>query len=221
MQQGAEPDYARHLPRTTARAHTRSVSSIDDKLRILASHIDKDRNDPRVDYAVADALGGRSGGGWTVRENDANAELGAIYRWVRRKVRYTSDVEGLDTFRRPRRTLELGIGDCDDVSTVIGAMASSAGYPVGLRVVRTRGNDDWNHVYNVVGLPKADPTRWVPIDGTMAHGVGWEVSQGVEDTKTVRVERGKIETLSGLFDGGMPWLWGVAAFILWHVFGRR
>ncbi len=172
----------------------------------MAGHIAKDRRDPRVDYAIAEALGARGKGRWAVPENDPMAELRAIYNYARRKVRYTSDAEGLDTFRRPRRTLELGIGDCDDVSALIGAMASGAGYPVGLKVIQTGDNDDYNHVYNVIGLPAANPTRWIPIDGTQDRGVGWEAQAGVTRSKAVRVESGKITDLATADMSENPWI---------------
>lgn len=208
------------LPHTTARATYRTVGDLDGKLRLLGRLINRDRLDPGVDKALSEALGAKAGGSWSVPENNPQAELNAIYRYARDRVRYTADVRGVDTFRRPGRTLRLGIGDCDDLSTLIGAMASAAGYQVGLRAVQTKGSDDWNHVYNVVGVPRGEPTKWVPIDGTMDHGVGWEVRDGVERVRTVEVgDNGRITELAEIQRG--EWVpWAGALLGLWWLLGR-
>ena len=168
---------------TAPRARYATANTVEDKLKILSALIAKDRENPAVDLALGHALG-----------------------------RKTGDAHKLDTFRRPARTLQLGIGDCDDAATVVGAMASAAGYQVGLRVVETGSNTDWNHVYNVVGLPRTNPTRWVPIDATMDKGVGWEVSgPQVNKVKTFLAEGNRIREIAGL--DSVPWLGWAAALV--------
>ena len=197
---------------TAPRARYATANTVEDKLKILSALIAKDRENPAVDLALGQALGRRTNGGWAVAEHDDMGELKAIYNHVRQNVRYTGDAHKLDTFRRPARTLQLGIGDCDDAATVVGAMASAAGYQVGLRVVETGSNTDWNHVYNVVGLPRTNPTRWVPIDATMDKGVGWEVSgPQVNKVKTFLAEGNRIREIAGL--DSVPWLGWAAALV--------
>ena len=151
------------------RARYANAKDVEDKLRILSGLIARDREDPSIDMALGKALGARSGDRWTVPEHDDMGEVRAIYKYVRDNVRYTGDAHKLDTFRRPARTLQLRIGDCDDAAALVGAMASAAGFEQGLRVVRTGDSDDFNHVYNVVGLPRTAP----PLGECVAGGRAW------------------------------------------------
>ena len=191
------------------RARYANAKDVEDKLRILSGLIARDREDPSIDMALGKALGARSGDRWTVPEHDDMGEVRAIYKYVRDNVRYTGDAHKLDTFRRPARTLQLRIGDCDDAAALVGAMASAAGFEQGLRVVRTGDSDDFNHVYNVVGLPRTAPQRWVPVDATMNRGVGWEVAgPSVQETRTFLAEgRGDIREISGITDGNRWLVW--------------
>jgi hypothetical protein len=68
---------------------------------------------------------------------------------------------------------------CDDYSILIAALLQSVGYPVKLRVIRTRRSPDWNHIYNMVGLPPRAPSRWIPVDGSVGYGVGWQAPKGM------------------------------------------
>ena len=199
------------------RARYQTTHNVVDKLRILAGLIHTDRENPAVDAALGEALGRRADGQWAVPEHDDLGELRSIYRYVRDHVRYTADPYDLETFRRPQRTLELGIGDCDDATALVGAMASAAGYQQGLRIVRTGDHADWNHIYNVVGVPRSEPQRWVPIDATMDRGVGWEVTgPTVRASETYLADGPNVEQIAGV--DRAPWLgWGalVAGIALW------
>lgn len=121
-------------------------------------------------------------------ERDYLAELRSIYQNVRKRVRYRRDIMNVDTYQSPRRTLELGGGDCDDYSILLAALYLAIGYPVKLKVIRTKTASDWNHIYIVVGLPQRKPVKWIPIDGSVAAFVGWEAPKRiVAESKTFDV----------------------------------
>jgi transglutaminase-like putative cysteine protease len=90
-------------------------------------------------------------------------------------VRYVRDHLEKDTFVAPNKTMKLRGGDCDDQTSYLGALLRSVGYPVKLRIVQARSASTWSHIYLLVGLPPTEPTKWVPLDATMAQkGPGWE-----------------------------------------------
>ena len=115
-------------------------------------------------------------------ERDGRCEAKAIYKWVKKHVRYTGDVapikmsngdvQGIDRYATARRTIEYGGGDCDDQVTVVSTLASSIGLLTRLRVTADCPDPaqcDDEHIYPVVGLPKfADaPEEFVAVDTTL------------------------------------------------------
>lgn len=84
--------------------------------------------------------------------HDTLAELRAIFEWVRDHVRYTRDVVNLETLQTPDRTLAWRAGDCDDMSTLIVALARSVGLPArfSFRSIATGpARRGYSHVYAV------------------------------------------------------------------------
>lgn len=110
-------------------------------------------------------------------ERDGLCEAKAIYDFVKARVRYTGDVapirwsdgkvEGVDLFQSARRTLEFGGGDCDDHNILIATMLAQNGITPRLRVVKTRGADDWEHVFPGALLPKGSGDKFVALDTTL------------------------------------------------------
>ncbi len=112
---------------------------------------------------------------------DDKCEARAIYDWVRRNVRYTGDiaphkingrhgpVESVDLFQSAKQTAEFQGGDCDDHTTLVSTLAILNGIPARLRVTSPYkwGEDNYTHIYPVLGLPKNDPSKWVAADTTL------------------------------------------------------
>lgn len=68
---------------------------------------------------------------------------------------------------------------CDDY-TITGCSALNAiGIPCASDVIQTKGSPDWNHVYALVGVPRVNPTRWVPFDASVDRPFGWEAPRSV------------------------------------------
>jgi hypothetical protein len=134
--------------------------------------------------AMADAVTGKEGAHNTdvrhlamkivtgLGNKDYEAEVRAIYDFMREKVRYTLDPRGLEWVQTPWYTLlVVGMGDCDDHATAIAALAISLGHGAGFRTVKgdkARPNE-WSHVYPVVGIRERGKPRWIPIDTTEKH----------------------------------------------------
>jgi hypothetical protein len=106
-----------------------------------------------------------------VPAKDYLGEIDALFRWVQRNVRYTRDPFRVEVLHAPRRMLELKAGDCDDMTILLGAMVKSVGHPV--RIVLTGPNgrrpDLFSHIYLEAGLHG----KWIPLDATMPHPMGW------------------------------------------------
>jgi len=107
---------------------------------------------------------------------DYDAEVKAIFYWVRDNIRYTRDPVNLELFMTPRASISDGVGDCDDMAICLVALLRSAGYICRFRVVGME-KGVYQHVYVVVGIPPEEPTRWVPLDPSQPFEPGWEVDR--------------------------------------------
>jgi hypothetical protein len=156
----------------------REVKNLDERINAIRAQARKGRVDPRV-IAWARAQVSRKcpdrPGGWCIPEKDTESEIKAIFYGLRRDVRYTSDVLGVDTYAHPRRTLEMASGDCDDYSSLGCAALLAIGIPCRYKVVRTKDSPVWNHIYIEAGTPKHAPARWIPLDASVDVKPGWEV----------------------------------------------
>lgn len=102
---------------------------------------------------------------------DYAREVNAIFTFVRDRIRYTKDVNGVETVQTPPATLELEAGDCDDKATLLAAMLESVGHPTRFVAVGYTGPDTFQHVYVETYVGR----RWVPLDATMTGApVGWQ-----------------------------------------------
>ncbi len=97
------------------------------------------------------------------------AEASAIQRWVRDNIRYTKDINGVETLHTAEKVLELGYGDCDDKTILVGSMLESVGHPVRIKAVGFSPGA-LSHVYPEVKLG----AKWVPVETTMD---GWELGK--------------------------------------------
>lgn len=151
------------------------VTSIDDKVSYLLDEIDTGKRDPNIIRIAAGVLSRKKKGRWLVPERDWRGEVVALFNYVRQNVRYTRDTDGIEVFRRPGRTLELGIGDCDDLSILLGALLAAVGYPIIIRVIALKPSTVFQHVYLMAGLPPHKPTTWMALDPSRPEAAGWEV----------------------------------------------
>lgn len=154
------------------------INTLDDRMKYIKQMVDvgvRGKEAPFLWKIVHAELSVRCGDEWCNAERDWDAEIRAIYDFVRANVRYGHDIREIDTYQSPMRTLESHHGDCDDLAVLIAAMAKIAGYPVKARVIRTEGAEDWNHIYALVGTPPMKPKKWVPMDASVkGKHAGWE-----------------------------------------------
>jgi predicted transglutaminase-like cysteine proteinase len=156
------------------RVELHQVRTLDDRLRRIKRNVRRGRVDPRVITWTRAALTKKCGKNWCVPEKDTMAEVRALYDAMRSDVRYTSDIFGIDTYANPKHTLATKAGDCDDFSSLACASLHAVGIPCKLRVIRTKGAKDWDHIYAMAGIPKRNPKQWIAFDASVPKHLGWE-----------------------------------------------
>lgn len=113
-------------------------------------------------------------------ERDGKCEAKSIYKWMKKNIRYSGDIapvkmsngqtEGIDLYQSARRTIDLKIGDCDDMTIVFASLASSIGITTRLRVSAECADPaecDESHIWPVAMLPKFAPEYAVAADATL------------------------------------------------------
>jgi transglutaminase-like putative cysteine protease len=100
------------------------------------------------------------------REHDPLSQLGALFRYVRDRIRFVHDPVGVQAIQSPRATLGFAAGNCVQRATLLASMARSIGIPASLKFRAIAANphhpESFSHVYvvaNVRGRNVAmDPT---------------------------------------------------------------
>lgn len=167
-------DYAKTASsggRVPLKFQEKRVRSIQERVALVHQQMLHGTRDPKV-YALArEVLTRRCGDDWCVPEKDHKKEAEALFEEVRKRVRYTWDPTDYDAFQTPAKTLALQAGDCDDAVALLGALLRSVGHKVRTRIVQTKGQDTWNHIYLLVHING----QWMPLDPTVKQPPGWEV----------------------------------------------
>lgn len=124
-----------------------------------------------------------------VPSKSPTAELFALYKWVRDNIRYRYDPLELEWVQAPRVTVEEGAGDCDDMTTLLAALAGSLGHPWRFRTVGATPSAQQH-----VQLQANDRKRWLNLD---------PVLEPTQPTTAPRTDPGTF----GLYAPGAQHLW--------------
>lgn len=95
------------------------------------------------------------------------AEAEAVLNFVRKTVRYTRDVRGVETVQDPVTTLKFRTGDCDDMATLLAAMLESIGHPTRFVAIGFAPNQ-FCHVYAETKVGN----RWIAMEATKPWPLG-------------------------------------------------
>lgn len=96
-----------------------------------------------------------------------------IFYWVKSHLHYTRDPLDIELVKHPSRMLreiEAGgyaRGDCDDYTVLMGSLLEALGIPTRVRIIRTKGNELFNHVFPEVFVRG----RWIPLDATLKNSI--------------------------------------------------
>lgn len=120
-----------------------------------------------------------------VKPKDYLGEIKALFEWVQQHIRYTKDTFQVEVLHSAKRMLELRAGDCDDMAILLGSMLEAIGHPVRLVIIGSDPlrQDLFTHIY----LEVFHKGRWIPLDATMPHPMGWGPRAWVR--KVITIER--------------------------------
>ena len=103
-----------------------------------------------------------------LQEKDFAGEVRALHAWVRDSIRYTNDVNEVETLKTPDLILSSGMGDCDDKAILLATLLESAGHPARFVAVGFEP-DNFSHVYVESKIGAA----WVALETTESVDLGW------------------------------------------------
>jgi transglutaminase-like putative cysteine protease len=102
---------------------------------------------------------------------DKLGEIRALHAFVRDSIRYTGDIRGVETLQTPKATLEMGVGDCDDKSTLLAALLESIGTPARFVALCMNGAGNFSHV--LAEARYGPPGKWMPLETIRPVDAGW------------------------------------------------
>lgn len=186
----------RQLRGAIGSATNHSVANLDERIAYIHEMLIKSSLSKETKEDAGAILGGKCGDHWCVRPKDDRAEVKALFQAIvdprsPYARRYTRDHVTHDQFMHYRVSKKLRISDCDDMVIALGALLMSVGFHIRMRVVETTGEDSWNHIYLLVGLPSLDPTEWMSLDPTVRKPAGWQV-KGANEAKASGLPRGDV-----------------------------
>lgn len=101
---------------------------------------------------------------------DRVGEVRALHAFVRDNIRYTNDIRGVETLQTPRVTLETGVGDCDDKSTLLATLLEAIGRATRFVAVGFGEGLGMSHVLVEV---RSGKKGWVPLETIKPVEPGW------------------------------------------------
>jgi len=103
-----------------------------------------------------------------LNQKDFKAELNALFNYVQNSIRYTLDINGVETIQTPVKTLEYGQGDCDDKAVLLATLLESIGHRTRFYAVGFQPKNI-SHVLlecNING-------EWIALETTEPVPMGW------------------------------------------------
>jgi len=101
--------------------------------------------------------------------HDVNAEIDALFRWVKTNVRYMFDPRDEEKINTAERTLRVRTGDCDDMSVLLASLLEATGKKTKFIALGFDG-DTYSHVVSQVRLNDS----WITLDPTVKNStLGW------------------------------------------------
>jgi transglutaminase-like putative cysteine protease len=99
---------------------------------------------------------------------DWAGEVRVMHEWVRDQIRYVADIHGVETVQTPLATLDIGQGDCDDMSSLLASLLEAIGHPSRFFAI---GDAPGTFKHVLVQTPVGG--RWIGLDPTQNVPAGW------------------------------------------------
>ena len=143
-------------------------------VQIMSTLRDEWKKSVEVRGIVADIVRG-------IPQDSPAAVADAVYQYIRSRVRYTPDVNGVETLQAPMVTLQLGIGDCDDMALLAATLLEAAGYATGWWLLGYTTTDAPEHI-----------AVYMPVTGGYAACVDCTINTFVEKSPLLGAKFNKI-----------------------------
>lgn len=139
-------------------------SDYSDVAKFLRRMITQYRGNPIVRERALNIIKG------SANQKDKAAQAIAIGEWVQANVYYVHELP--ERFNTPPKTLESMAGDCDDFTTLIGAMLESVGIRSQFIIMNIDGQ--WRHIFPRALIEPAggSPSKVIPLDATLDYSIG-------------------------------------------------
>lgn len=109
-------------------------------------------------------------------QKDYPGEVRALFDYVKNRIRYVRDINGVETLQTPVKTLEYGQGDCDDKSMLLAAMLESLGHKTRFKAIGMRPG-----VLSHVSVETQLGGQWINLETTEPVQLGWTPPYYVEE----------------------------------------
>jgi len=162
------------------RVTTRQVTNLDDRMTVILGLADNGKIDPRIIAWSRKELSRKCGPGWNgeqwcVKEKDRKSEIDALFKAIRRDVRYVSDVRNYDTYSDPARTLSLRSEDCDGYAALALATLGSVGIKARAKVIETKDSASKGGGPDHIFVEAQDQFgKWHGFDASVPVQPGWQ-----------------------------------------------
>ena len=92
-------------------------------------------------------------------DQNFTSEANALFKFVRDRIRYVKDINGVETIHTPIELLKRGQGDCDDQSILLASLLESIGHPTAFEAVGFIP-EHFSHVFVKTKIGN----KWVSMD---------------------------------------------------------
>lgn len=133
-------------------------------LRVMREFIQRGKVNPTIRALAVDLTN-------HLPQKDFTGEVKALHEFVRDRIRYVRDTDGVDTLHFAQTVLEQGAGDCDDKVILLASLLESIGHPTRSVAIALRPGL-FSHVY-LETRPRG-MARWIPLETTEPVPMGWE-----------------------------------------------
>lgn len=106
-------------------------------------------------------------------QKDWWGEVRRLHAFVRDRIRYVRDIDGIETLATPAQTLQIGQGDCDDKAVLLAALLQSIGHPARFVAFGKRSNQ-FSHVLVQTKIRSGNNSNWISLETTEPVNVGWQ-----------------------------------------------
>lgn len=137
------------------------LAGISETIKYMREFVDQYKTHPRIRELALKLTRG-------ISQKAYSEEARALFNFVQNSIRYTRDINGVETVQTPLKTLEYGAGDCDDKATLLAALLESIGFETRFHAMGFQPRDV-SHVLlecNING-------EWVALETTEPVAMGW------------------------------------------------